>query len=923
MCGDQTVKTGETGRSHAAAFPARSVFIAWGLLCFCSVAGSQFASAEIFDSLDAYPPRWRLDTSDCNARVIDQKNLPSAGVDGGGCESFTFKAGLGSEAILVYPIEPVHAINDLVAVASVRSARKGARIGVRVRFPYLRDPNTHRPVAKIIYGATYDRPGKFQSLGIGKIERELRILVANIRANRGADADVDDAYVDAVAINAYSGRGVTTLQLDQLSVRGLVPVGDHGRVSEVAADSDGVIRRARMLEVNRPSSAPTDRSTVDVSQPFPQTRLIRILEHQGEPLTWVRTLGFDAVLLSKPPTAALLRDAIATGLLVYAPPPLAPDPAIQTLLDPVMAWYLGGGVALDGSRIEQTDATVRRLRAMPTRWQRPILIAPVESWRSYSQIADGIVTDAMPRGRELPAGEQSLAMQQRRARIGVQTPFAIAVDSSVPLSLARMNDSIEDTIGAPPSTQVAWHALLAQTMLSLEQGPRALVFRSSGSLASGSNSAHQRSMALSYINRFVAMVAPWLITSEPSEPYRVDGAAYRCGRLESGGTDFLFLTSDQTIGPMVLAGDGRAISVLLPPSPTKRTAWRLTDFSVTRVEVKDTPSGGRLEIVSPDIAELLVVSSDATLGARLSQSVQRFAEQAAADRWQLCGEQMRQVRAAWENSITSGATEALMPIDLLTAAERTHREAETFYRSGDHETTLRLSRRTDAWATRARASLHQALLPKSQAGSPFRFVSCPPLAEGRMMLQVGWRPLMEDDGWSENLIASGGLDQPSVLSPGQWTFGQRVIGRASSQAGWVSRGYFDGTGAIRLATASTSQEPLGGGYEGTMAMLSSPAVSVSARQAIRIDAMIRTIGFGGPHQGVLIYDSLGGQEMGVLVRAASDWTPVRLYRQSIEQADVRVMFEIIGDGEAVVDEVGLRVWKPDPLPELPLRNYIP
>ena len=191
------------------------------------------------------------------------------------------------------------------------------------------------------------------------------------------------------------------------------------------------------------------------------------------------------------------------------------------------------------------------------------------------------------------------------------------------------------------------------------------------------------------------------------------------------------------------------------------------------------------------------------------------------------------------------------------------------------------------------------------------------------MLQVGWRPLMEDEGWSENLIASGGLDQPSVLSPGQWTFGKRTLGRAASQASWVSRGYFDGSGAIRLATASKSEEPLGDGYEGTMAMLSSHAVRVPARQAIRSDAMIRTIGFGGPHQGVLIYDSLGGQEMGVLVRAASDWTPVRLYRQSVGQADVRVMFEIIGDGEAVVDEGNLRAWTPDPLPELPLRNFIP
>jgi hypothetical protein len=31
------------------------------------------------------------------------------------------------------------------------------------------------------------------------------------------------------------------------------------------------------------------------------------------------------------------------------------------------------------------------------------------------------------------------------------------------------------------------------------------------------------------------------------------------------------------------------------------------------------------------------------------------------------------------------------------------------------------------------------------------------------------------------------------------------------------------------------------------------------------------------------------------------------------------MAEVIGDGEAVVDEVQVKVWNPEPLPSLPLR----
>ncbi|WP_147868493.1 hypothetical protein [Stieleria maiorica] len=905
--------------------------IAWFVLLLAS-AGNP-VRADLFDSLDAYPPRLHLDTSDCDARVIEHKNMADGGVDGGGCESMTFQAGVGSEAILVYPLEPIHAINDLVATLSIMSARHGARVGLRVRFPFLRDPQTRRPLSAILYGATYQHPGKFQSLGIGNIERELRIKIANLRAVHGSDANLDNAYIDAMVINAYSGPGTTTLRIDQVSVRGMIPVGDHGRVDVVPTQAvkgtagpngrEVSIQSQRLLKIRRPVSDQDRSGPVLAEVAFPQNNVIRVLEHRGEPLTWIRSLGFDAVLLSHPPTADLLRDAIQSQMLVYAPPPIAPDPALGPLLDPVMAWYLGGGVALDNSRVSQTDKTVRRLRMFPAAWQRPIVISPVERWASYGAIADAIVSDAALRSRGLSVAEQALIFQDRRARIGSGTAMAIAIESSPPNKLALMNRSISAAIGAPPGGNFRWHSMLTQVVQSLEQTPCAIVFRSQESLASGTMFAHQRSMALSYINRFVAMLGPWIASSRPAAPYPIRGAAYRCGRLDAAGDQFLLLTSDQTTRDQVLAGDGRAVEILLPPEMVHRTAWRLTSFSAERIDIDSTPTGARIEIVSPDVAEVIVVSADSSLAARLDQSARRFAVRAASDRWQLCGDQVRQVRQDWDHAVSSGATQAIMPVDLLTAARRTLEDAERVYRAGDAEATLRLSRRADAWAVRSRLQLSQALLSDTARGTAPRYISSPPIDEGRPTLQTAWQPLMGDEGWSDNLIASGGLDRADVLSAGGWAFGQRTMVRAESNARWISRGFFSGKGAVALSAAATTGESLGGGYEGTIAILSSPTVRIQPTQAVRVDAMIRTIGFGGPHQGVLVYDSLGGQEMGVLVRGATDWTPVRLYRQSVGETEVRVMFEVIGDGEAVVDEVAVRVWDPEPLPELPLHSITP
>ncbi|KAA5546095.1 hypothetical protein FYK55_04140 [Roseiconus nitratireducens] len=903
-----------------------------------SVIHPALAGGELFDSLDAYPPRWHLDRSDCDARILNHRNLHSGGADGGACESIEFHAGLGSEVLFVYSIEPVRPTDDLVANVSVMSARRGSRIGLRVRFPYLRDPQTRRPVSAIIYGATYERAGKFESIGIGSIERPLRIKQANLRGAHGASADVSDPYVDAIVINAYSGRGDTGIRVDSLSLRGMIPIGDHGRVDPVPGLSSGRPRPGASGAMVARSGSDRESGTSMVLRQslagelaestrnlrpgpaFPHGRVIRILEHQGEPLNWVRRLGFDAVLIDQPPTAELLREAIQSRVLVYAPPPTAPDPELQTLLDPVVAWYLGGGVALDNQRVEQTDKTVRRLRRLPGVWQRPIVVAPTESWPQYASLADGVVTDAPPRGRDLSASEQSLAIANKISQIGGGHDVAIAIQSSLPNRLTEMNRAIENSIGVAPGGMYRWHSMWAQTVQALEHAPRALLFRSNRSLVSGDVDSQQRSMALSYVNRFVAMISPWLASSEPVSSYTIEGAPYRCGCLRADGEELLLISSQQARGDEILAGDGKVINVLLPPGHENRIAWRMTHFSAQRVDIDSTPTGAKIQIVSPDVCELLVISGDAGTGVPLNQSALQFARHASADRWQLTNERVAAVRAAWSQAVGSGATESLVPVDLMTVAERTLRDAEPAYRAGDAETTLRLSSRADAWGLRSAWQLTEALMPGMRSRPGEAYVSSPPMSAGHPQLQIGWQPLMGDEGWSENLIAAGGLDRPEDLGEGRWEFAQRQVVRSRSSISWVSRGFFDGRGAARLVATSTTPEPLGGGYEGTVAVLSSPPVSLKKNQAVRIDAMIRTIGFGAPHQGVLVYDSLGGPEMGVLVRGATEWTPVRLYRQSFGQEDLKVHFEIIGDGEAIVDEVSVRAWAPEPLPTLPLRR---
>jgi hypothetical protein len=884
-----------TGQSLSFSAP----LAAW--VCGLSLCACVPAHSQIYDSLDAHPPRWYLDTSDCDARVASQENLADGGIDGGACEKITFTANNGTEALLIYPIEPTRPLDDLTANVSLMSARAGSRIGFRVRYPYLRDEETRRPVSVVVYGSSYERAGTFDSIGVGMIERALRLKAVAVRRQYGTEADMDDPYVDGVVINAYSGRGTTALRIDELRIDGLVPVGDQIVLGNHAA-MDPTTR------VRRPGDdlAPVNQNA------FPQGTVTRILQHNGEPLSWVRSLGFDAVLIRGPPDAEILREAIRARVKIYSPPPSAPDPVLQPLLDPIAGWYLGSGEALDSRHIDDVAQTSRRLRSWPTRWQRPLVAAPAEHWRRYAALVDAIIDDLPIRNRGIPGGEEVAQMQETRMRVGDRVESGVGIVSMPAETMLVQAESIADLVGAPQPISFRWHSMWAQTMRSLESTPAAILFRSSRSLATGSELATQRSTALSYINRIVAMISPWVATASPAPPPPLVGAPYRCSRLTSGGTDLLILTTVAARGTEVLAGDGEVIDIQLSPTEATRTVWRLTHFSAERLTPEVTATGARIQIVSPDVAEIIVLSSDPSVGGSLAQSAARFARQAGLDRWQLASDLVRRTEMNWAAASATRVSDRAAPTNLVAVARRTLADAEPLYRAGDVDASLRMARRADAWALRSEWQLAEALMPNWPQPT-----SCPPMDSGCAEIQTAWHPLMDDAGWGINRIPTGSLDTEDLL--GRWNFGKRMNDRVESEVLFAGRGTFQGTGALRARVTGRAEDALPGGYEGTAIQIRSPSVRVSRGTAIRIDVMVRTLGFGRPHQGVLVYDTIGGQELGVLIRGRADWTPVRLYRQAVIDGEVSVMFELIGAGEATLDDVQLRIWEPQSPQILPLR----
>jgi len=879
------------------------VLLVWSLL---TTIGSD-AGAQLVDPLDAYPPRWRLTDSDCDASVVRQGHDPSGGLGDGGCETITLRCGHGTHATLEYRIEPTRVIDELTARVFVKSIRTGASIGLRVRFPRMLDPETGQSLFVIIPGASYRESGRWQRIGVGMIEAPLRLKTFALRQTHGATADLGDPYVDAVVINAYAGPGDMTLGIDNLTVDGMVPLVSMRDLAAAEPETgrgfatNAGAGRGRAMAAGSRQRAP--RSA------FPTGKVTRILQHNGEPLDWVKSLGFDAILLNKPMDRAILSEAMRTGVQVYSPLPTAPDPGLVPLLEPLAGYYLG--TSMSQARLPAAAAEVERMAGWPELWQRPLIAAPAEATRRYAAIADGLVFDLPPPIRGLSGAEEISVLTDSPGRLGRTGLDAVGIRTDVPAGLRVQLDAISTAIGAPRGTDLFWQATLLQVARALQTAPCAIVFRSDRPLTGGRPEDQVRSVALSYVNRYLDAVGGMVGAGKPGPQPESSGAAYEVGGVTfPGGRVWIATTRTQHRG-LALAGDGAALRIDLPSDQSSQLAWRLTHFTAERLAVQRSGGKAYLEVISPDLVETIVLTDDPAAGGRLSRALSGLAERAAMDRLQLSREGLDRIRDDTRLAVTSRILPpGGSPQELLQAAERSLRDAQPLLRSGDAGSALRMTRRADAWALRAQWQLHTALAPGRELDP---LVSCPPLLSvGGLAAQVMWWPLMSDAPWGSNRLVGGSLDSADLLDDSGWVVGKRPDAQpgTDSQVGIVNGPQVEGAGCLLATVTASAPQALTGGFAGTTLQIRSPGVRFAAKTAIRIDAKVRTLGFGGADQGVLVHDSISGPELGVLVRATPQWQTVRLYRQTLEDAEVSVRFELIGAGEVAIDDVQIRAWSP-------------
>ncbi|MBI2478869.1 MAG: hypothetical protein HYV60_09610, partial [Planctomycetia bacterium] len=609
--------------------------------CALLAALSGRPSLAVQERFESAEVSWRLAESDGAARLLTHERDFTAAHSGRGSEHVRVWNTQGTYVYLVHPVAPARIISELLPSLWVKADRAGLRMMLRVVLPRAKD-REGKTLTVMLDGEFYTQVGAWQRLEVRNLKRSLEAEV-RIRRLQLGKVDEHEAYIDYVVLNAYTGPGITEIWTDDLelvgyaaSPREATPVGIMGPTSGATTIPNSVSRQSPAAEL---------RGSVLLVENHPY--FVRAIEHNGEPFSWVKDVGFNTALLRSPPSAAQLSEAEEAGLWLVAPPSIM-DGVLE--LTPahrrVIAWRLGAGATVaEATAIDNLAAQVRR---QDREAARPIVCdLERDIWR-FTDIGDVFLF-----GRRIIGSSFDLKhygdwlSEQSRPLIGkpfwgtIQTePSAnlveqLAIADVQPVAPHASGPQLPKLCAAPEQVRL----LVFETIAA---GARGVCFRSRSRLDLEDNVAKLRVASLRSINLELSLVEPWAAGGSFAEEIDMRESGTRGRVLETDRSRLLVITRyepEQQYVPRPQRTE--PISFVAHSVPITDQAYHLGSNGLQPL-LRSQTTGPRITILDPDSVSLVLFTQDPLAINRSTRVLSENRKQAAALRLEMASIQMRQ-----------------------------------------------------------------------------------------------------------------------------------------------------------------------------------------------------------------------------------------------------------------------------------------
>ena len=234
----------------------------------------------------------------------------------------------------------------------------------------------------------------------------------------------------------------------------------------------------------------------------------RVIEHRGEALERLQSLGFNCVRLRQPPPAELLADAARLKLWLIGPPPTVEQLRsgnIGSEYDPVLAWDLGS--RLTAREFDVAQAWADAVTRADSR-SRPIVCGPTSDLQNYTRPPFKVYLDEREvLGTTFNVDQYTrwLAERSQLARAGA--PLWATIPTQASPALAEQMRLVAGVPVQPPSWQLAQMRAIVHAALASRS--RGLCFTSYSRLDAGDVATRARAAVLELLNIELGLIERW------------------------------------------------------------------------------------------------------------------------------------------------------------------------------------------------------------------------------------------------------------------------------------------------------------------------------------------------------------------------------------------------------------------------------
>ena len=649
--------------------------------------------------------------------------------------------------------------------------------------------------------------------------------------------------------------------------------------------------------------------------------LPRAIEYQGEPLAFLKNLGFNTVWLPNPPSSEILREARQLRLwLVCPPPPVAFDQTgarassrgvIGPEYDRVLAWDLGRG--LHGREISDIGRLAKLLRAADQPGRRPLICGPQTDLRAFSRQVDLLLLGRSPLLGSLELTDYGKWVRTRPWLASPGKATWTTVQTQPAGSLLGQWRVLGKGKLPPLSISSEQIGLVAYTAVT--SGGRGLLFESLSPLDANDPETRYRAATLELLNLELSLAEPWFAAGDFVST--VEGRDPVQGRDPEAVGVVLRTDKSQLLVPMWTAPGGQfvcgqsagnGISFVVPGVPNEYRAFQLQPGGLPPVALAVRVNGGtRITLDEFGLTALVVLTAERLWVANLAGAAKKVGRRAAELRRQLAearllavGQVLAEMSEGVLSQFNSDGPGGRSSSDHLNEARKGLQSCDGCLARGDYAT---------AWLLGERAMRPVRLMERELWDAAISRVESPvttPASVSFWTLPMHWE-LLRRIGTSRpgpNRLAGGEFEDRDTWVGAGWDYRLYSLAGIFAEADLSPAAARTGRLGLRiLAYPSDIEEPVSL-VETSPARITTPPVAVEAHTLMVIHGWVNVpTPITGSVDGLMIIDSFGQEPLAQRIGQTDGWQEFTLYRVAPQSGHLTVTFALTGLGEARIDDV--------------------